>query len=61
MYGSVMWESELGFWRAKIARERGGPVKWRLQAIETVDLMLARIDEARREGRLQPGWGVHKN
>jgi len=58
-----MWEFELVRWRNKIYRERGGPVKLRIQAIEEIDRALEYLKQADREGRLLPDavWGAWKN
>jgi hypothetical protein len=56
-----MWERELNFWRLRIERGRGGPVKLRIEAIETIDLMLEHLEQAHKDGRLQPIFGARKN
>jgi hypothetical protein len=58
-----MWKFELQMWRAKIARERGGPVRWRLETIEEIDEAIAFLTQTEKEGRLVQSavWGVWKN
>jgi hypothetical protein len=58
-----LWRSELTFWRNKLYRERGGPVRLRIAAISDLDRALEFLENAEREGRVQPDavWGVLKN
>jgi len=58
-----MWRTELENWRAKLNRERGGPVRLRIEAIEEIDEALKFLEDARRRGALDPGaeWGAFKN
>ena len=58
-----MWETELPRWRNIIYRGRGGPVRLRIEAIATIDEMLAYLENAKRRGAIQPDaeWGALKN
>lgn len=58
-----MWKFELQRWREKIARERGGPVRWRLEAIEEIDEAIEFLTKAEKEGRLDQSavWGALAN
>lgn len=58
-----MWRSDLKHWRRVIEHGRGGPVRWRLEAIEEIDEAWAYLEQAEEEGRLVPDavWGYLKN
>jgi hypothetical protein len=58
-----MWEWELPRWRAKLNRERGGPVRLRIEAIEQLDRAIAYLRKMHIQGRIQPDadWGAWKN
>jgi hypothetical protein len=58
-----MWEWELTRWRAMLNRERGGPVRLRIQAIEELDRAISYLKRMHAQGRVQPDadGGVWKN
>jgi hypothetical protein len=58
-----MWEWELRRWRDKLYRERGGPVRLRIRAIEELDRAILYLMRMHSLGRVQPDadWGAWKN
>jgi hypothetical protein len=63
MHPAGPWRTELTYWRDKLYRERGGPVRLRIAAIAELDAALRFLEEADGEGRLMPDavWGLFKN
>jgi len=45
-----LWKWELVRWRNRLERERGGPVRLRIQAIKEIDRAIAYLSEMHRAG-----------